>query len=489
MKRAILCFLLPATLCITANAQVAINTDGSVPDGSSMLDIKSASKGILVPRLTAAQRDAISNPAKGLLVFCTDNNQFYANKGTPAATDWQVISSQWKSNGSSIYFDDGNVGVGTSNPAARLHVHDAAGKNPMIMITPMTSSSGDSATLLLAEDNDATFGMYWMYDGNGNHMELWGKNYSTRYGPHLIVHRDNGSMAIGSAVIPSGYKLAVSGSALFNQVGMNTDNSTPDPSAVLDVKSDSKGFLPPRMTKTQRDVIPSPAAGLIIFNTTTFMVNVYTGTYWTNLDGSPSDVWKCGQPLVDGSQVYSTVFIGTQCWMAQNLNKGIRINGSQNQSNNGVYEKHCYDNNEANCNIYGGLYQWDEMMQYETTQGGQGICPAGWHLPTDAEWTELSNFLGGDLVAGGKLKETGINHWATPNTGATNSSGFTALAGGSQIVGNFYYLTTRATFWTSTDHSTMPTVSWYRQFFYDNVLVSRSHSTKQNSYSCRCLQD
>ena len=79
--------------------------------------------------------------------------------------------------------------------------------------------------------------------------------------------------------------------------------------------------------------------------------------------------------------------------MAENLNVGTRISGSSNQTNNSIIEKYCYDDLEANCNTYGGLYQWDEAMQYSATEGVKGICPTGWHLPTDAEWTTLADFL------------------------------------------------------------------------------------------------
>ena len=104
---------------------------------------------------------------------------------------------------------------------------------------------------------------------------------------------------------------------------------------------------------------------------------------------------------------YSIVQIGTQVWMAENMNVGVRVGSSQLQTNNGIIEKYCYNDSTENCTKYGGLYQWDEMMQYVTTQGSQGICPAGWHLPTDEEWTTLTTYLGNEDVAGGKMKSTG----------------------------------------------------------------------------------
>jgi hypothetical protein len=111
-------------ICITFSlpAQVSINADGSLPDSSAMLDVKSTTKGMLIPRMTAAQRDAISNPANGLMIFCTDNNQYYYNKGTPAAKNWVTANGQWSSNGSDIYYNAGKVGIGNSNPDETLSV-------------------------------------------------------------------------------------------------------------------------------------------------------------------------------------------------------------------------------------------------------------------------------------------------------------------------------------------------------------------------------
>lgn len=199
---------------------------------------------------------------------------------------------------------------------------------------------------------------------------------------------------------------------------------------------------------------------------------------------------------VDGN-VYNTVQIGTQCWMAENLNVGTMINstaGGQLQTNNGVIEKYCYDNNSAKCDIYGGLYEWDEMMQYAPSDNGtigttQGICPTGWHIPTDIEWTTLTDELSGQSVAGGKLKETGTTHWYSPNTGATNESGFTALPGGgrSSSDGSFYALRSGGYWWSATETSS--TRAWERGLGYSGAGVGRYDNIKVCSQSVRCLQD
>jgi uncharacterized protein (TIGR02145 family) len=137
----------------------------------------------------------------------------------------------------------------------------------------------------------------------------------------------------------------------------------------------------------------------------------------------------CGQPVTDtrDGQSYETVLIGNQCWMAENLNYGVMLDSCSDQSNNGIIEKYCYNNNPANCLIYGGLYRWQEQQMQ--------LCPNGWHIPTKEEFNTLWNYLGSN--AGGAMKEQGTVHWNSPNAGATNLSGFNALPAGSA---SFNYL-------------------------------------------------
>jgi len=198
--------------------------------------------------------------------------------------------------------------------------------------------------------------------------------------------------------------------------------------------------------------------------------------------------WQCGDTIDYSGQIYNTLMIGTQCWFKENLNIGTRINGSDDQTNNTVIEKYCYNDIEANCNTYGGLYQWDEVMQYVTTEGEKGLCPDGWHIPTHAEWTTLTTTLGGELVAGGKMKEVGTAHWLSPNTGATNSSGFTALPGSYRnINGDFNGLGSYAYFWSSTKATS--TTAVFRTLLYNTERVDKYNYSKTGGFSCRCLQD
>ncbi|MBI9039267.1 MAG: hypothetical protein JEY97_14120 [Bacteroidales bacterium] len=204
----------------------------------------------------------------------------------------------------------------------------------------------------------------------------------------------------------------------------------------------------------------------------------------------PSTSFICGDPFTDprDEQTYNTVQIGEQCWMVENLNIGEMINGSSNMTNNSVVEKYCYNNDPANCEIYGGLYQWNEMMQYTTTQGVQGICPSGWHLPTDGEWTTLIDFLGGQSVAGGKMKETGTAHWNPPNTAATNESGFTALPGGYSGGSYFDKIRSGGYWWSSTEYPSSSSAWYWGAHYYDGTM-NRSNFSKTTGFSVRCIMD
>jgi uncharacterized protein (TIGR02145 family) len=194
-------------------------------------------------------------------------------------------------------------------------------------------------------------------------------------------------------------------------------------------------------------------------------------------------------------KVYNTVQIGTQCWLRENLNVGVRIDGSQNQTNNQVIEKYCYDNMESNCDIYGGLYQWNEAMQYYTTEGVQGICPAGWHLPTDGEWCILTqcidptvdcgswDYSGTD--GGSKMKSTVGWYY---NGNGTNTSGFTAFPGGYRYNDeSFEGRLIGAIFWSSTRY----TLGWafFRGLSSITPGVSRGSADPTQGLPVRCVMD
>lgn len=180
---------------------------------------------------------------------------------------------------------------------------------------------------------------------------------------------------------------------------------------------------------------------------------------------------------------YPTVLVGNRCWFAKNLNVGTMIPGINDQTDNAITEKYCFDDDTANCTASGGLYQWGEAMQYATTAGSQGLCPPGWHLPTIAEYQALSVAVGGN---GNALKAVG------QGTGAgvgTDSSGFSLLLAGQRNLSNgFSFLGDVAYLWSSTGagsaHAYLPIVAGSSSTVYSNEIGEH-----QYGISLRCIQD
>ena len=169
------------------------------------------------------------------------------------------------------------------------------------------------------------------------------------------------------------------------------------------------------------------------------------------------------------NQVYNTVKIGNQWWMAENLNYETQNSWE-------------YNNDSDNGDIYGRLYEWETATQ---------VCPSNWHLPSDNEWQTLVNYAGGENIAGGKLKEQGISHWNSPNTGATDEFCFTALPAGVSLEGNiipYSFLNSKADFWTSTIGG--DSGAWGRGFEYNSEKVFRlNYGTDGLGLSVRCVKD
>jgi uncharacterized protein (TIGR02145 family) len=204
----------------------------------------------------------------------------------------------------------------------------------------------------------------------------------------------------------------------------------------------------------------------------------------SNLDSM--SIFICGVSKVNyGGKYYNTVLIGNQCWLKENLDIGNMINSTSEgfqQSNNGITEKYCYNNNPANCETYGGLYEWPEAMQYSTTPGTQGICPSGWHIPTLAEFQTLISTVGGN---GNALKAIGQG---SGGGAGTNTSGFSALLAGYRYYnGNFGYLSTSTTFWSSTEYSS--THAYSLLLYSTNSSYNFYYYYKEGGFSVRCLKD
>ena len=211
-----------------------------------------------------------------------------------------------------------------------------------------------------------------------------------------------------------------------------------------------------------------------------------------------SPPWQCGDQISYSGQAYNTVLIGTQCWMAENLNVGTMIPGSQYQTDNSEIEKYCYNDEPSNCINYGSIYLWDEMMQYTTTQGAQGICPTDWHIPTDEEWKYMEIHIGMSQIEadqtewrgtdeGNKLKST--SGWYNNGNG-TNSSSFSAFPSGYfQGWGELYLNIGEKGYWWSSNAGNPSSNAWFRNLSYDESKVYRSFTGKFNGMSVRCLKD
>ena len=201
---------------------------------------------------------------------------------------------------------------------------------------------------------------------------------------------------------------------------------------------------------------------------------------------------------IDGN-IYNTVQVGSQCWMKENLRTGARIAGSADPSDNGIIEKYCYNDLDANCATDGGLYQWNETMGYVTTEGVQGVCPSGWHVPTDAEWHTLENYLadiqpcnparednwgfasgeGQCATAGAKLRAGGTSDFQGISAGARDSA-----SGGFD---GFHYRDQSGFYWSSSLSSGFGRSRHLSDSYYSTV--SRSKAVKSYGFSIRCLED
>ncbi|MBU0763886.1 MAG: hypothetical protein KJ607_03520, partial [Bacteroidetes bacterium] len=504
MKKLLVKSLTLTLVCIlTLNAadgqNVAItDDDGYTADPSAMLDVKSVNKGVLLPRLTTAQRNAVINPATGLLVFDTDENIFYFYNGSSWVDVSSSGSSPWSKAGSDVFLADSlnNVGVGTNSPDNKFIVKGDPSSGVDEAIFAVVSPTGDT---LFAVSPSGTR-VYVLDDGTkagANRAGFAVGGYSLSKGltnEYLRVTPDSVRVYINDSAISkaSGNKggFAVGG---FSISKGETDS--------LYLFSDRTGFNVTYLTQTEIDAIQNPRLSSMVFNTSDSCLQIYLG-YWENIwctplncvypsittqpensvagfeDGGTAtfsitatgskiyykwqesadegQTWRilsdggteplysgtytdtmtltnvptsynhryyrcfvtnacgteisgsaviiagCGAPYTDPRdyKVYNTtegfMFSG-KCWLAENLNIGTMISSSsagQLQTDNGTIEKFCYGNDPVECDVYGGLYEWGEMMLYAPSDNGSpgvttGICPPGWRVPTKNELDDL----------------------------------------------------------------------------------------------------
>ena len=279
--------------------------------------------------------------------------------------------------------------------------------------------------------------------------------------------------------------------ATAQSVGINADGSAANASAMLDVSSTTKGFLPPRMTGAQRATITSPAQGLMIYCTdcgNSGEPQFYNGTTWTNMIGGTA---------ATATTTTTSVTIGTQVWATFNLDVTTYSDGTAIPQvtdatawaalTTGAW---CYYNNDsANGAIYGKLYNWYAVAGIHDTDAATPnkiLAPTGYHIPSNAEWTTLTDYLGGSTLAGGKMKATTL--WNSPNADATNSSGFKGLPGGCRpYYGTYLFIGASGLWWSSTQYDGAN--AWGRDLYYNSGLAHTYEDGYANGFSVRCLRD
>ncbi len=254
--------------------------------------------------------------------------------------------------------------------------------------------------------------------------------------------------------------------------------------------------------------IESPDDVQIVYNTTAQKFYSYSYSIGMWVEMSDSEVieskldanrsFSCGSLFIDerDGHSYQTVMMGKQCWMAENLNVGVQIMGSETQKDNSTLEKYCFDDNESNCKIYGGLYQWDEMMDYGRRNSAQGICPVGWHIPCDREWKRMEKTMGmttrevnefewRGTKQGSELKGTIESVLWSSNTNSQYS--FNALPGGYRhSEGDFNSVEINSVFWSSTGEGADAIT---RYLFSNYKKEGRDYFEKSYGFSVRCIKD
>lgn len=258
------------------------------------------------------------------------------------------------------------------------------------------------------------------------------------------------------------------------QVGIGT--TTPNVSAKLEISSTNSGFLPPRMTAVQRIAISTPAEGLLVYQTDDSKgYYYYTGGAWSSLRDE---------------KTYTRLTIGTQQWMDKNLDVTTYRNGdiipyipdsaAWIGAGTGAW---CYYNNDPSTNAaYGKLYNGAAVKD------PRGLAPIGWHIPSNSEWTVMETFLGAQ--AGAKLKVRGTNAWTSPNTGATNSSGWSGLPGGYRSVmgvSDFAGIGTNGYWWSSTESGSG--FIYLRNLSYGSTALTSYLYLQEHGFSVRCIKD
>ena len=467
------------TQSILIAQNIGINSTGAAPNPSAALDINMNDKGVLFPRLTTIQRNNISSPANSLMIFNTDDNCFQTYVlgswqnikcfGCVPSIDQQPVDStlcagedaafsvnasgsnltfQWQEDNGGGFSSLANGGVYSGVTTATLSITGAGGGldgydyrvivsgdcSPSVTSNAATLNITTSSLAITSQPADQSF-------ANGDTISI--KVTATDATTYQWQESTNGGTT---------WTNVTNGGSNPTYVGATTDSL-----ALQDADSTA---------------LDSNLYRVIVSNSCESLIS----------DSALVSFFTCPSSLTDvrDGKSYNVVKIGAQCWMVENLN----YNSGSNW---------CYDNNASNCTTYGRLYDWATAMagsgsSSSNPSGVQGVCPSGWHLPSESEVIELETYLGGSGVAGGEMKETGTTHWNSPNTGATNSTGFTALPGGIRNTSAvFSELNEGGYFWQATEYDI--NYANFSGFRYNNDNLATSNLLKGFAFSVRCVKD
>jgi uncharacterized protein (TIGR02145 family) len=287
------------------------------------------------------------------------------------------------------------------------------------------------------------------------------------------------------------------------QISINTDGTDPDSSAMLELKGNDRGFLPTRLTTAQILAINSPAEGLMVYNTDTKNLQVFDGTRWK----SPGTGFVCGDQILDAdSNIYNTVLIEDRCWTIENLKTTsyqndtsiLNVTDATEWSNASSGAFVWYDNDISWKEEYGALYNW-----YATVDTS-GLCPTGWRVPTNDEWTALTDYIGGigsphgnelkscrqvNSTSGGDCSTSEHPRWDedSGNPG-TDDYGFSGFPGGFRnSSGGFATIGGSGIWWSSVESTSA--AAWSRGLNYNSGNVNEYESSKKDGLSVRCIRD
>jgi uncharacterized protein (TIGR02145 family) len=356
---------------------------------------------------------------------------------------------------------------------------------PTLSWSPGTGAA--SYTLQVSTTPAFTSFVYNQSGLTGTSQEVPLLNHSTQYYWHVNAANNNGTSA------NSGYRIfttapptntaSISGKVtdISNQAISGVQIYTSPPTST--VSSDASGNYSITNVSAGNYVFIAQKTG---YNNYLNLIDVALGQAYTQnivmtLTGVGSSC--VGTPTVTYSgKTYHTIQIGSQCWLKENLDVGIMIDSVTEPGNNGVIEKYCYNNNPANCTTYGGLYKWNEAMEYVTTPGIKGICPPGWHIPTYTEMQKLDTTVSND---GNALKAIGQG----TGTGAgTNTSQFSALlAGYHNDGGPFSFLGYYGYFWSSTYYDAASSYGMFLNPDDSVILLDIFYSV--HGFNVRCIKD